>query len=92
MNENVQKNLESMTLNANRIFEDAEKEILGNLTQKSAEISRYSQDLVQSSITEQEKAEKRLKTFYTKNKIITLALIINSVIMTGIVIYLLFRG
>jgi hypothetical protein len=88
LNENVQKNLEDMSKNVDHSFQD----LIGNLTQKSAEISRYSQDLVQHSINEPEKAQKRLKTFYTKNKIITIALILNSVMMTGIVLYLLLRG
>lgn len=84
----MKKNLEDMSKNVDHSFQD----LIGNLTQKSAEISRYSQELVLHSINEPEKAQKRLKTFYTKNKIITIALILNSVMMTGIVLYLLLRG
>jgi len=81
-----------MNSNSNQLIKDTERELFATLSEKSAEISRYSQDLVDSSIKEKEKAQKRLSEFYNRNKYLTIFLAANSIITVGLIIFILVRG
>lgn len=92
---NSREEMKSMTLNVNKLIEETEGQLDTAMTKNLGKISRLSQEYVGNIERDKINAQKSLKSYWGRRKIIDYIVFVNlgiTPILLILIVYLIFKG